>query len=129
MGRNSPVSSRKNEVFFLKLENMENKHVIGKNYVLFHGTSEINQTIYHVLYILVTWFILRHTNTSIIFYIELVLLGYFLLPQVVRTFREKGIPCDVVWMDIDYMDGFRCFTFDSVSTRSIVFATWEHFNH
>jgi hypothetical protein len=38
-----------------------------------------------------------------------------LLPQVVRTFREKGIPCDVVWMDIDYMDGFRCFTFDSVS--------------
>ncbi|KAL6880661.1 hypothetical protein ACP4OV_012226 [Aristida adscensionis] len=33
--------------------------------------------------------------------------------EVVRTFREKGIPCDVVWMDIDYMDGFRCFTFDS----------------
>lgn len=33
--------------------------------------------------------------------------------KVVRTFREKGIPCDVVWMDIDYMDGFRCFTFDS----------------
>ncbi|KAJ1288397.1 hypothetical protein BS78_02G086400 [Paspalum vaginatum] len=32
--------------------------------------------------------------------------------KVVRTFREKGIPCDVVWMDIDYMDGFRCFTFD-----------------
>ncbi|ONM53035.1 heteroglycan glucosidase 1 [Zea mays] len=34
--------------------------------------------------------------------------------KVVRTFREKGIPCDVVWMDIDYMDGFRCFTFDSI---------------
>ncbi|KAF6995643.1 hypothetical protein CFC21_012105 [Triticum aestivum] len=33
--------------------------------------------------------------------------------KVVRTFREKGIPCDVIWMDIDYMDGFRCFTFDS----------------
>uniref|UniRef100_J3MK77 Uncharacterized protein n=2 Tax=Oryza brachyantha TaxID=4533 RepID=J3MK77_ORYBR len=32
--------------------------------------------------------------------------------QVVKTFRERGIPCDVVWMDIDYMDGFRCFTFD-----------------
>ncbi|KAM3403740.1 hypothetical protein ACQJBY_007078 [Aegilops geniculata] len=32
--------------------------------------------------------------------------------KVVRTFREKGIPCDVIWMDIDYMDGFRCFTFD-----------------
>ncbi|XP_077234843.1 heteroglycan glucosidase 1 isoform X2 [Tasmannia lanceolata] len=28
------------------------------------------------------------------------------------TFREKGIPCDVIWMDIDYMEGFRCFTFD-----------------
>ncbi|PIA58699.1 hypothetical protein AQUCO_00500561v1 [Aquilegia coerulea] len=32
--------------------------------------------------------------------------------QVAKTFRKKGIPCDVVWMDIDYMDGFRCFTFD-----------------
>ncbi|XP_058086523.1 uncharacterized protein LOC131233753 [Magnolia sinica] len=32
--------------------------------------------------------------------------------KVARTFRQKGIPCDVIWMDIDYMDGFRCFTFD-----------------
>ncbi|KAJ0020657.1 hypothetical protein Pint_31284 [Pistacia integerrima] len=32
--------------------------------------------------------------------------------EVSKTFREKGIPCDVIWMDIDYMDGFRCFTFD-----------------
>ncbi|KAL6279341.1 hypothetical protein ACE6H2_016222 [Prunus campanulata] len=32
--------------------------------------------------------------------------------EITGTFREKGIPCDVVWMDIDYMDGFRCFTFD-----------------
>ncbi|KAJ8754377.1 hypothetical protein K2173_002828 [Erythroxylum novogranatense] len=32
--------------------------------------------------------------------------------EVARTFREKGIPCDVIWMDIDYMDGFRCFTVD-----------------
>ncbi|XP_034704565.1 alpha-glucosidase 2-like isoform X1 [Vitis riparia] len=32
--------------------------------------------------------------------------------EVARTFREKGIPCDVIWMDIDYMDGFQCFTFD-----------------
>ncbi|MDX2149039.1 MAG: glycoside hydrolase family 31 protein [Planctomycetota bacterium] len=32
--------------------------------------------------------------------------------QVARTFREKRIPCDVIWLDIDYMDGFRCFTFD-----------------
>ncbi|CAI9771641.1 unnamed protein product [Fraxinus pennsylvanica] len=32
--------------------------------------------------------------------------------EIARTFREKKIPCDVIWMDIDYMDGFRCFTFD-----------------
>ncbi|XP_029122340.1 uncharacterized protein [Elaeis guineensis] len=32
--------------------------------------------------------------------------------KVARTFREKHIPCDVIWMDIDFMDGFRCFTFD-----------------
>jgi alpha-glucosidase (family GH31 glycosyl hydrolase) len=33
---------------------------------------------------------------------------------VAATFREKKIPCDVVWMDIDYMEGFKCFTFDKV---------------
>ncbi|KAF2316111.1 hypothetical protein GH714_041105 [Hevea brasiliensis] len=32
--------------------------------------------------------------------------------EIAKTFRTKGIPCDVIWMDIDYMDGFRCFTFD-----------------
>ncbi|KAI4365348.1 hypothetical protein MLD38_021341 [Melastoma candidum] len=32
--------------------------------------------------------------------------------EVARNFRKKDIPCDVIWMDIDYMDGFRCFTFD-----------------
>ncbi|XP_031393619.1 uncharacterized protein LOC116205232 isoform X2 [Punica granatum] len=32
--------------------------------------------------------------------------------EVARIFREKDIPCDVIWMDIDYMDSFRCFTFD-----------------
>ncbi|KAG9454369.1 hypothetical protein H6P81_007273 [Aristolochia fimbriata] len=32
--------------------------------------------------------------------------------KVAETFRMKSIPCDVIWMDIDYMDGFRCFTFD-----------------
>ncbi|KMZ74955.1 alpha-glucosidase, family GH31 [Zostera marina] len=32
--------------------------------------------------------------------------------KIAETFREKGIPCDAIWMDIDYMDGFRCFTFD-----------------
>ncbi|KAJ0815725.1 putative alpha-glucosidase [Helianthus annuus] len=32
--------------------------------------------------------------------------------EIAKTFRDKGIPCDVIWMDIDYMDGFRCFTFN-----------------
>ncbi|GER56247.1 alpha glucosidase-like protein [Striga asiatica] len=32
--------------------------------------------------------------------------------EIAKTFREKHIPCDAIWMDIDYMDGFRCFTFD-----------------
>jgi alpha-glucosidase len=32
--------------------------------------------------------------------------------QIADKFRKKRIPCDVIWLDIDYMDGFRCFTFD-----------------
>ena len=27
-------------------------------------------------------------------------------------FRSRDIPCDVIWVDIDYMDGYRVFTFD-----------------
>ncbi len=34
--------------------------------------------------------------------------------NLANTFRQKQIPCDVIWMDIDYMDGFRIFTFDSL---------------
>lgn len=35
--------------------------------------------------------------------------------EIADEFRKRSIPCDVVWMDIDYMDGFRVFTFDKKS--------------
>ncbi len=30
-----------------------------------------------------------------------------------EEFRRRRVPCDVIWLDIDYMDEFRCFTFDA----------------
>ncbi|MCK4660586.1 MAG: glycoside hydrolase family 31 protein [Phycisphaerae bacterium] len=32
--------------------------------------------------------------------------------EVASTFRQKRIPCDVIYFDIDYMDGYRCFTWN-----------------
>jgi alpha-glucosidase len=32
--------------------------------------------------------------------------------EVAKEFRSRSIPCDVIWMDIDYMNGYRIFTFD-----------------
>ena len=32
--------------------------------------------------------------------------------EVASEFRKRSIPCDVIWFDIDYMEGFRVFTFD-----------------
>ncbi|MFT3868348.1 MAG: glycoside hydrolase family 31 protein [Nibricoccus sp.] len=32
--------------------------------------------------------------------------------EIADQFRQRKIPCDVLWMDIDYMDGFRVFTFE-----------------
>ncbi len=32
--------------------------------------------------------------------------------DLAATFREKDIPCDVIHFDIDYMDGFRVFTWN-----------------
>lgn len=32
--------------------------------------------------------------------------------KIAETFREKNIPCDAIYLDIDYMDGYRCFTWD-----------------
>jgi alpha-glucosidase len=34
------------------------------------------------------------------------------LLEIASEFRARRIPCDCLWFDIDYMDGFRCFTFD-----------------
>lgn len=32
--------------------------------------------------------------------------------EIARSFRKYKIPCDAIYLDIDYMDGFRCFTWD-----------------
>ncbi|MEM9896464.1 MAG: glycoside hydrolase family 31 protein [Bacteroidota bacterium] len=32
--------------------------------------------------------------------------------NLAKEFRDRKIPCDVIHLDIDYMDGFRCFTWD-----------------
>jgi alpha-glucosidase len=35
--------------------------------------------------------------------------------EIADTFRKKQIPCDAIWMDIDYMEGFRVFTFNKAN--------------
>jgi len=35
--------------------------------------------------------------------------------EIADGFRERDIPCDVIWYDIDYMDEFRCFSVDTWS--------------
>ncbi len=32
--------------------------------------------------------------------------------QIAEVFRKRKLPCDVIHIDIDYMDGYRCFTWD-----------------
>src|SRR6056297_938790 len=33
--------------------------------------------------------------------------------DIASKFRELNIPCDAIYLDIDYMEGFRCFTWDN----------------
>jgi len=33
--------------------------------------------------------------------------------EIARQFREREIPCEAIHLDIEYMDGFRCFTWDT----------------
>ncbi len=33
--------------------------------------------------------------------------------RIAAEFRSRNMPCDVIWLDIDYMNGFRVFTFDA----------------
>ena len=35
-----------------------------------------------------------------------------IIRKLAHEFRQRQIPCDAIHFDIDYMDGFRCFTWD-----------------
>src|SRR5699024_4766129 len=32
--------------------------------------------------------------------------------KIANEFRKREIPCDALYLDIDYMDGYRCFTWN-----------------
>ncbi|MCB1190658.1 MAG: DUF4968 domain-containing protein [Leptospiraceae bacterium] len=34
--------------------------------------------------------------------------------EIAKNFREKKIPCDFIHLDIDYLDGYRIFTWDKI---------------
>jgi len=35
--------------------------------------------------------------------------------EVASEFRKRKLPCDVIWMDIHYMQNYKIFTFDSIT--------------
>lgn len=45
--------------------------------------------------------------------------------DIAGNFRSRGIPCDGMWFDIDYMDGFRVFTFDKDRFADVAELTGE----
>src|SRR5438552_17374023 len=38
--------------------------------------------------------------------------------EVVRQYRERDLPLDVIYLDIHYMNGYRVFTFDTSRFRN-----------
>lgn len=38
-----------------------------------------------------------------------------MVERLAENYREKEIPCDVLWLDIDYMNGYRVFTWNDKS--------------
>jgi alpha-glucosidase len=47
--------------------------------------------------------------------------------EIAHEFRKRQIPCDALYLDIDYMDGFRCFTFhkDNFSNAKAMMKTLD----
>ena len=46
--------------------------------------------------------------------------SYFTQEEVIdiaKTFRSKKIPCDVIWLDIDYMEKYKVFTWNKETFR------------
>lgn len=39
--------------------------------------------------------------------------SYERVMEIAHNFRENDIPCDTIYLDIDYMDGYRVFTWDN----------------
>ncbi|MDO9255303.1 MAG: glycoside hydrolase family 31 protein [Bacteroidales bacterium] len=37
------------------------------------------------------------------------------IKEIADTLRMKSLPCDVIWMDINYMERFKIFTFDKIN--------------
>ncbi|PWA69544.1 hypothetical protein CTI12_AA296190 [Artemisia annua] len=119
------------------------EHVVGQQIVYFelpagtsfYGTDEVDEVSGQLertgkrYCIYIDWVLKNAINAGTVFIPPKWSLGYqqcrwsydsdLRVREIAKTFRDKGIPCDVMWMDIDYMDGFRCFTFDQVCALAL----------